>query len=406
MLNWTKRNRYRQDVLAQVLEILFETDPAFAKKLKSSYPGIDKVMNESFSSKRNAGDLAVKIAGILLTDIISKMTDVGRRHRIGKALQGFVDDPGAVSRFHASGCIGKVSQDVDSVQCKLQWAVIYVSNLCKQRVIDSDTSNWFGDAIVRTLLGESETQRSGEGPATAPQETPNLPTLRLDESDDSPLLPADLSAGKVPPFSGVWFNIRPKSTETGIVLLREDDGSQVIERRALTQEDLKKMPLDAERYRFVNLQVPSGDIHSCVITEPGMEVYGSMRAFWWSLAHVTVFTTDARVDGTRMSKAAFGMVFGAARTMWDCAIKEAGSIDDMRDLMVISRNVHFEAISQMRAKESSEAARLGLDIAEAMVLATQSEDRKLEAYAYHRFRRFLWLPGEEPHEFNEYDAAA
>lgn len=47
----------------------------------------------------------------------------------------------------------------------------------------------------------------------------------------------------------------------------------------------------------------------------------------------------------------------------------------------------------------SEAAKLGLDIALAMVLATQSEDPRLEAFAYQRFKRFLWQPGEEPKEF-------
>jgi hypothetical protein len=53
-----------------------------------------------------------------------------------------------------------------------------------------------------------------------------------------------------------------------------------------------------------------------------------------------------------------------------------------------------------------EVDRLGLDIALAMVLATQSEDPKLEAYAYQCFKRFLWQPGEGPIEFQEYQAAA
>lgn len=57
----------------------------------------------------------------------------------------------------------------------------------------------------------------------------------------------------------------------------------------------------------------------------------------------------------------------------------------------------------MKEKESTESGRLGLDIALAMILATQSEDPRLEAFAYQIFKRFLWHPGEEPREFYHHD---
>lgn len=41
-----------------------------------------------------------------------------------------------------------------------------------------------------------------------------------------------------------------------------------------------------------------------------------------------------------------------------------------------------------------------------MVLAVQSEDDKLEAAAYKRFKRYLWREGEEPREFYAYDTLA
>ena len=55
---------------------------------------------------------------------------------------------------------------------------------------------------------------------------------------------------------------------------------RLTERRTLTQDDLQKVPPDADGYTFVNLHVPSGDFVSCVITQPDTQVYGSMRAFW------------------------------------------------------------------------------------------------------------------------------
>ena len=85
--------------------------------------------------------------------------------------------------------------------------------------------------------------------------------------------------------------------------------------------------------------------------------------------------------------------------MWDVAIENAGSIDYMRDMLVLLRNQHLEVISKLITEATNEATKLGLEIALAMVLATQSEDDKLERFAFERFRRFLWQPGEEPPEF-------
>ena len=58
------------------------------------------------------------------------------------------------------------------------------------------------------------------------------------------------------------------------------------------------------------------------------------------------------------------------------------------------RNLHLTVISELKAKAEDAADRLGLDIALAMILATQSEDGKLEAFAYQTFKRYLWMPGE------------
>lgn len=71
-----------------------------------------------------------------------------------------------------------------------------------------------------------------------------------------------------------------------------------------------------------------------------------------------------------------------------------------------ARRMHLDVLSKMVDETESEAGKLGLEICKAMVLATQSEDHKLEAYAYQRFKRFLWRPGEEPREFYTHDAVA
>lgn len=62
----------------------------------------------------------------------------------------------------------------------------------------------------------------------------------------------------------------------------------------------------------------------------------------------------------------------------------------------------IEVISKMKDGAENEAAKLGFDVALAMVLATQSEDPKLEAAAFSRFKNFLWQPGDEPKEFYQH----
>jgi len=77
----------------------------------------------------------------------------------------------------------------------------------------------------------------------------------------------------------------------------------------------------------------------------------------------------------------------------------------MRDLLVYTRNIHLSVITQAIKDESDRDQRTGLRIAFSMILATQSEDRKLEGVAYKRFKKYLWAPGDEPAEFAEHDAA-
>jgi hypothetical protein len=273
-----------------------------------------------------------------------------------------------------------------------------VSDLCEAQAIEQQIEAWFFDEIMGALLGKSADERSSQRISNTLHEALELPTLRLDENDQGALLPVEPGLGELPPLSGTDIPVRLAATATGIILIK-NDGTQVTERRSLTQAELEEAPLDKEGYYFVNLHTTSGDLCSCLITKPDSQVFGSMRAFWWSLAKTTVITTDAVAGGTRMTPKARARVFSHARSMWDIAIKEAGSIDTMRDLIVPLRNVHLTVISGMKEKETHPAARLGLDVALAMVLATQSEDLKLEGAAFTRFKRFLWQPGEEPEEF-------
>jgi hypothetical protein len=262
----------------------------------------------------------------------------------------------------------------------------------------SDMVN-LGSEIIGALRGKSFDERLREQFQTG---IAHLLFKKIREGDDGPFLPVfDMPSRDAPPLSGTDVKVKLVNTPTGIALVRADNGEQITERRAITQEDLAKVPTGCGAYNFVNLRARSGKIYSCIIA--GGEVIGDMRAFWWALANVTVVNVGNALSVTLMTATALARVHAFARGYWNAAIKDAGSIDQMRDQLIPLRNGYMEVISKRKKETASEADRLGLDIAEAMLLATQSEDAKLEGFAYHCFRQFLWQPGEEPTEFSQHE---
>lgn len=230
-------------------------------------------------------------------------------------------------------------------------------------------------------------------------------TTELRENNDNgPLLSAGDYESDLQLLSGTQVKVSLVRAANGIRMIKED-GKPVEDRRSLTQENLAKVPNDVDELYFVNLNTPSGEIYSCIIAQPDAQVFGSMRAFWWSLARMNVQGLSDRLNRTKMTEKSFARVFMSARTMWEIVVEESKSIDNLRDQLVPIRNVHLDVISQMKDKAEGESDKLGFDVALAMVLATQSEDPKLEEIAFNRFKHFLWQPGEEPKEFYHHSAA-
>jgi len=123
----------------------------------------------------------------------------------------------------------------------------------------------------------------------------------------------------LPPLQGQQTKVRVVWQPTGYVLVRAEDGTLVKDRRALSQDDLAKVPAD-EPCMFVNLQPNRGDLQSCIVAGPEHEVYGSMRAFWWSLARGEVLTTSAALYGAGLRDERLALLSVAAQSMWVSAI--------------------------------------------------------------------------------------
>jgi len=205
-------------------------------------------------------------------------------------------------------------------------------------------------------------------------------------------------------FYGSETKVKLVRSDIGIAMIDAETGVLITAQRSLKQSDLESVRIGVNTGVFVNLTLQDGEIVSCFISEPENEIFGSMRAFWWSLARRNVWTARFNTISMNNNTPGFAAVYGQAREMWDEAIKQAGSIYNMRDMIMPMRNIHFEVISKMKENAEHPAHKLGLEIALALVLATQADDPKLEAYAFRCFSRFIWLPGEEPAEFRGHAA--
>jgi hypothetical protein len=171
MFAWIKRRKYRREVLAHLQAILFD---ASAATLKPSYPGIDKAIDDGFTEKRSKEALSVNLAGAVLSNAIEQISDAGRRHRMAQEIRSWASEPDGVARFRTRA---KIPPGVDAFQWKLQWAVVYVSGLHDQHLIDRQTESWFNSEVFGALAGKSSQQRKSERLSRLIHESMNIPVL-------------------------------------------------------------------------------------------------------------------------------------------------------------------------------------------------------------------------------------
>lgn len=284
-------------------------------------------------------------------------------------------------------------------------ALVMAEMALKDAEITENQFKSFTSEVIGALDGKNSDERYSERARDMLDETLGPPPLRDGEEDTSTVYPSQRLLMDLPDFNGTECKVRIVFTATGLALVRKDDEVEIVERRSLTQEDLEKVKReDWEDCRYINLRTRDGEIMSCLIVGKDSEIIGSPRAFWWALAKVSVKMTDMRANGVRISVRALARVHTAAGAMWDTVIERSRSIEELREEPMYARNIHLNVLSKMIDESESEAGKLGLEICKAMVLATQSEDDKLEAFAFQRFKRFLWRPGEEPREFYAHDA--
>ena len=401
MFKFLKRQKYKNQVLGSLYAILY-LYPRGRDAIVKDYPGVREAIKSNFTEGTKPQRAALFIAGSMLANVIETLSTDQRALIYGQLQQMDMRQVRAMLKDVTAG--KPLPKETAFGTIMLGTAIMMARTLVDDKEAEQSDYDMFASEVFGALAGKSSNERSSERIEATLDKLMPLP--KLTEGDEGPLLPRvpGPTVSDMPALSGTEIKVKLVTTPTGIALISED-GQQITERRTLTQEDLRKVPPGLDVYRFVNLRARSGEIYSCIIAGQDAEVFGSMRAFWWSLAKVSVHMTDVNARMTRMTPTALARVHASARHMWDTAIGEAHSIDNMRDLIMPLRNVHYEVINKLRNETTNEAERLGLDVALAMVLATQSEDAKLEAHAYQCFKRFLWQPGEEPAEFQEYEAA-
>jgi hypothetical protein len=401
VVGFFERRRFKKEVMARVDAMLLFY-PGGVRQVRKNYPGIPgAIAGHCVSGDINAAHSAILVASSVITNEFEHLPPRDRSvvhqqlkgldfAKFKEGLRGNMTPPDGLSRGASLAASALMMADL--------W-------LRQQEVAEDDFKN-FASEIFGALEGKSFQQRSSERIRDTLDETLGPPPLLDGDGDTSALIPSQRRSANEPRWSATECKVRIVPTATGFALVRLDNRMEITERRSLTQSDLEKVSQeDWENGRYVNLRTRGGEIVSCLIVGENSEIVGSHRAFWWALAEVTARMLDVRVSSLRMSVHALAHVHAEARAMWNSVIKQSGSIEQLREEPMYARNIHLEVISRMIEGEKSAAGKLGLEICKAMVLCVQSEDDVLEAFAYERFKRFLWRPGEEPNEFYGHDTA-
>ncbi|MGA2056825.1 MAG: hypothetical protein ABSG88_16115 [Bradyrhizobium sp.] len=395
MAGFFARRKFRNEVIARVNAMLLFY-PGGVKNLARNYPNLGSAIDGNFDAGGiSQGRSALLIAGSIISNEFEHL-DPNDRDVIRRQL-GKIDFEQFKRTLRGNG---QRPQDIMGGTSLAALALVMAEIELKNGEVSEDDFKNFASEVSGALQGKGFAQRSYERTRDTMDEVLGPPPLRDGEDDASDVLPSQRYLGELPDFNGTECKVCITFTPTGFALIRKDDGVEIVERRSLTQKDIEKVPLeDWKDCRFVNLRTRSGEIVSCLIVGEESEVIGSKRAFWWALAKVTVRMTDVHAGDLRMSVHGLARVHAEARAMWDTVIERSSSIEQLREEPMYARSIHYDVISNMIKKAESEAGKLGLEICRAMVLATQSEDAALEAFAFERFKRFLWRPGEEPQEF-------
>lgn len=394
MLEYFKRRQHEKATLETLYSVL-NLYPHGPQQVLTDYPGIRAAIKGHYENGMPAPKSAVMIAAMVLAHNFELM-DPGERDMLRKQVAAI--NWGDFTRMIGELRSGRRREFPDGAMrgtLLVGVAIVSVQGMLNSGEIEPGDLELFISEVTGGLLGKSSDARSSERITKVLDDM--VPTLSVGDDDKTRVLPSRRWEPN-PELSGFEADIRLVPGPMGIALVRLDNGEQITQRRSLTQDDLEKIRRDLGSYHFVNLTTRGGEVCSCIIAGPDSEVHGDRRAFWWALARLNVATTTAKANGTPMTEMALAHIHAVGRGLWDEATKR-DSIDHMRDQLVLMRNTHFTVAQKLIDEQPDEPGKLGLKIAMAMILATQSEDEKLEKFAFQQFKRFLWQEGEEPQEF-------
>lgn len=400
MFRGMKERADREKSFRSALTGLLVFYPGGVSQAYKGFPKIKTAHKDEAFADASAEKAALFCARVVLTRLIEGL-DADTKSKTAEEMRS-VDWP-RMNDFIRQYMHGEVGEPPDGqlFTTTIFGSALVVADLLLQRGgIEQDDLNDFTQEVFGALDGLNQNERTARKFGIAMHEALELPDHRADEDDTDPFMKMRKSED-LPALSGKSFNVLFRDTALGRIMVEKHTGEHITERRSLTQNDLLEVPPDSEPYRFATFQTHSGEIASCIVYGAESEVVGDMRAFWWSFAKTEVRLADMELSN-RFTPRAMLALCQTARACWAEALKH-DDLDSMRhDMPSYRRNVHFEAMSNIKERQATDHQAIGVRVARAMLMATQSEDRLLEQHAFNRFRDMLWLPGEEPAEYLDY----
>lgn len=162
MLKLIAKRKYRTEVLSAMMAALAQLEGNHKLYLRH-YPGMEKAINSGFETERNANELGITLACIVLTDNIEKQNDVEWRNRILLQLRERIAAPGwSFQLVQQQTKAHTYPKSLDDFVWRLEWFLSWCARAHADGQIDLEMRNYYSSEVVGALRGLTSDERKVE----------------------------------------------------------------------------------------------------------------------------------------------------------------------------------------------------------------------------------------------------
>lgn len=401
-MNYWARRRFKKTYKNTLLDLLAEY-PGGSRKLFADYPKAMNIFeNEDYSLEAGPYDLAAQTAKLVVFNLIGLLSHE-QRQSVLEDLRN-IDWAAKINTVNAKslGINGLFSPNGRLIVQMVGNIVVKIDNMRRRDLVKDDIVDDFFYFVSGAIDGKTFEEVCNDQIRDVLHDAVGLPTYKLDDNDRSRILPAIPGPERGLECNGTRLDVELIKQDDLSIIIRTEDARAIELQGWLSSDEIGRLPFNVPPYMYVECQTNEYGFQRCLIVGPDSEVFGSMRAFFWSLCATIVSVEVAMLGSARLTANARISAGLEAKNVWDAALKEANDVDTLRNTPVYMQNIHFEALNNYIEGAESDLEKHGRRKGFAMVLASLSGDDLMERYAFEELGWFIWQGRNFPIEFESY----